>query len=622
MARLNTKSILSNTSRARALRSFKLEAGLRWASTVALLLVAVAAGPGRAAEALQLKVLVVGLDERLDPALAANIASFLSIQTLAQDARKPLSDDQRRTPLSESRIRRLHKRAPQEIREALMPFGYYQPQVDGDLQLVGATYQANYRVAPGPAVHIDKVSVQIDGPVRQLPLAASLQAQYPLAQGDQLDHALYSSAKQSLLDQVYAAGFLDARFTRARLAVNPERRLADVELLLDSGRRYYFGDIRIEQSILNDDFVARFNDIDAGEPFDATRLIDLQLRLNDADYFGSVSVSTDKSAALDGRVPVTIATVPKKSQRYAVGLGYGTDTGPRANVSTEFRRINRRGHQFSADIRASAIRNTAAAEYRVPFKNVARDRYRFFGRLEQADVGDADTDQFSVGAQREEDWLGLRRQLYLKYDGENFSFGDGPTQQSRLLIAGAALSYQRVDDALFSRKGISVTLDVHGSLKSLASETTFVQSVLGTRAVWPLGARSRLLLRAEAGVTEADDFLQLPPAERFFTGGDRSVRGYAFQSLSPENAVGDNIGGSYLSVASVEVDRLVYENFGLAAFYDYGGTGNRFGEGLRGAVGVGLRYRSPVGMIRIDLAHPIDDDGTNFRFHLSLGPDL
>lgn len=587
-----------------------------------LLLIAATLQPAQAAEPLQLNVQVAGLDGRLDPALAANINAFLSIRTLAQDARKASVNDQLRAPLSKGRIRRLHKRAPQEIRQALMPFGYYHPQIDGDLQLSGSTYRASYRVAPGPAVTVDQVSVQIVGPVQELPLAASLPAQYPIARGDQLNHGLYASAKQNLLDQVYGAGFLDARFNSAKLAVNPETRLADLELVLDSGRRYYFGDIHIQQNILNDDFVARFNDIDADEPFDATRLIDLQLRLNDADYFGAVAVNADKSAAVDGRVPVTIATTPKKSQRYSVGLGYGTDTGPRAKVSTEFRRINRRGHQFSADLQTSAIRNTAAAEYRVPFKNVARDRYRFFGRLERADVGDADTDQFSVGAQREEDWLGLRRQLYLKYNGENFSFGDGPTQQSRLLIAGAALSYQRADDALFSRKGISVTLDVHGGLESLASETTFVQSVLGARGVWPLGAKSRLLLRAEAGITEADDFLQLPPAERFFTGGDRSVRGYAFQSLSPENAAGDNIGGSYLTVASVEVDRLVFSDFGLAAFYDYGGTGNRFGEGLRGALGIGLRYRSPVGMIRIDLAHPIDDDGTNFRFHLSLGPDL
>lgn len=576
-----------------------------------MLMMVLLAGPVQAADDARLQVKVTGLEQRLDAKLLENIELFLSIRRLTDNG-----------TLSRSRVRRQHKRAPEEIRQALMPFGYYQPIVESELKVEGASYLASYRVAPGPVVTLDTVSVQLTGPVQELALAQTLRDDYPLSTGDRLDHARYASAKQSMLDQVYGAGFLDARYRTARLTVRPEDQRADIELLLDSGPRYYFGDIAIEQDILNDRFVNRFNDIEAGEPFDATRLIDLQLRLNDADYFSAVSVNTDKEGATDYRVPVRIDTAPNKSQRYSVGLGFGTDTGPRAKLLTEFRRINRRGHQFSADLQTSAIRNTVAAEYRVPFKNVARDRYRFFARLEQAEVGDAETDQFSIGAQREEDWLGLRRQLYLKYDGENFAFGDGPSQQSRLLIAGAAVSFQRADDALFSRKGISVTLDVHGAVDSLASETTYVQSTLGARAVWPLGARSRLLLRGEAGITEADDFSRLPPAERFFTGGDRSVRGYAFESLSPENAMGDDIGGPYLSVASVEVDTLVRGNLGLAAFYDRGGVGNRFGEGLRTGVGIGLRYRSPVGMIRIDLAHPLDDDDTNFRVHLSLGPDL
>ncbi|MFK7915795.1 MAG: autotransporter assembly complex family protein [Pseudomonadales bacterium] len=581
-----------------------------------------AAADKKARQPVTLKVQVEGLDGRLDSMLAANITLFLNIATLAAEAKPSRDKATRAAALKPSQIRRAHRRAPDQIRQALMPFGYYQPTIESELEEVAGVYAARYRVAPGPAVVIESVTVVLQGAIAALPLAEQLRSRYPIAPGEQLSHGRYDSAKQDLLDQVYAAGFLDARFATAQLAVRPDARLADIHLLLDSGPRYLFGDVEIEQGILNEQFVARFNSIEAGEPFDATRLIDLQLRLTDADYFNTVVINADKSSAVDQRVPVRIVTTPKKSQRYSVGLGYGTDTGPRAKVSTEHRRINRRGHQFNADLQTSAVRNTLAAEYRVPFKNVARDRYRFFARVEQADVGDAETDQFSIGAQREEDWLGLRRQLYLKYDGENFSFGDGPTQQSRLLIAGAALSYQRADDALFSRKGVSVTLDVHGAVDSLASETTFIQSTLGARAVWPLGQRSRLLLRGEAGVTEADEFLLLPPAERFFTGGDRSVRGYAFQSLSPENAVGDNIGGSYLSVVSVEVDRLLRGNIGLAAFYDYGGAGDRFGDRLRGGFGVGLRYRSPVGMIRIDLAHPLDDDGTNFRLHLSLGPDL
>ncbi len=569
-----------------------------------------------AAEDRTLSVSFEGASEPLDDALVENIRAFLSIQMLADE-----SKEKDAVPLTAARIRRVHKLASDEIRQALMPFGYYSALIDSSLKRTNLAYVARYQIDPGPPTRINTVNVSVQGAAETEALVQSALNDISLKPGQRLLHQRYETTKQRLLEVVYGLGYLDARYTSAKLQVHPRQHRADVVLQLDSGERYYFGHFNLVQNILNPDFAARFLQIQPGEPFDARRLIDLQLKLSDTDYFSTVDVRTNKAQAVEHRIPVSIVTAPQKSQRYSVGAGYGTDTGPRIKLGAEFRRLNRRGHQFSTDIQASAVRNTVAAEYRVPIKDVTRDRYRIFARLEQAEVGDADTDQFSVGLQREEDWLGMRRQLYVKYDGENFSFGDEPKQQSRLLIAGASLAFQRADDPLFARRGLSVTLDVHGAAESVASETTFIQSKAAAHAVWPLGTRGRLLLRGEAGLTEADDFSKLPPAERFFTGGDRSVRGYAFESLSPENAAGDDIGGSHLTVASAEVDYLVRGNFGLAAFYDYGGTSDSFGEDLRSGVGIGLRYRSPVGMIRVDLAHPLNDD-TKVRLHLSLGPDL
>ncbi|MGI9323796.1 MAG: autotransporter assembly complex protein TamA [Pseudomonadales bacterium] len=568
------------------------------------------------AEPWSLTVAVEGAPERLDRALAENVRAFLSIQMLADE-----SNGEGVEPLTQARIRRAHKQASEEIRQALMPFGYYNTVIESSLNRTERAYVARYLVEPGPPTTIQTVNVSVQGSAESEPLVQSTLAGISLKRGQRLRHDRYETSKQQLLEVVYGLGYLDARYTRAELRVQPSRQTADVQLQLTSGERYFFGDFELVQNILNPKFAARFVQIQPGEPFDARRLIDLQLKLGDTDYFSDVEVRTDKAEAVENRVPVTIETAPQKSQRYSVGAGFGTDTGARIKLGTEFRRLNRRGHQFSANIQASEIRNTVAAEYRIPIKDVTRDRYRVFARLDEAEVGDADTDQFSIGVRREEDWLGMRRQLYFKYDGENFSFGDEPTQQSRLLIVGASLGFQWADDTLFSRRGLSVTLDVHGGAESRASETTFVQSKAAARAVWPLGKRGRLLLRGEAGLTEADNFDSLPPGERFFTGGDRSVRGYAFESLSPENAAGDDIGGSHLTVVSAEVDYLVKGNFGLAAFFDYGGASDDFGKDLHSGVGIGLRYRSPVGMIRVDLAHPLDDE-TDVRLHLSLGPDL
>ena len=273
------------------------------------------------------------------------------------------------------------------------------------------------------------------------------------------------------------------------------------------------------------------------------------------------------------------------------------------------------------DLQASRIRTQGGLEYAIPVRDVNTDLLKFYTRVERADIGDADTDQYAFGGRVEDGWLGLRRAMYLEYSHEVFNFGNGPNRVSDLLTPGIRLSVQKGDDLLFTRRGFSASVDVHGGVKSPLSDTSFIHASANATAVWPLTRSSRLILRGAIGVIQADDFDALPPTERFFTGGDRSVRGYAYESLSPRNAAGDDIGGKHYFNQSVEVDKLILRNFGIAAFYDRGGASETAFGDQHQSVGLGLRYRSPVGMIRVDIAKPLD--GTSgVRFHLGLGPDL
>lgn len=558
--------------------------------------------------------------EGLETELEENVRAFLSIVERSEPQDE---EDEEAAPLNEAAIRRLHRRAPEEIRKALQPFGYYSPAIETNLEGGDGSWRATYAVDPGAPTRLAQVEIRVEGEARDLPDVKSLLADADIEPGDVLSHPAYERVKNGLLEAVYSAGYLDAAWRRSEMLVEPDRRRARIFLVLESGRRYYFGDIRIEQDILNQDFVERYNDIEPGEPFDTDRLIDLQLDLSSSDYFSAVDVQAHRDEAADFRVPVTIRTEPRKPQHYTFGVGYGTDTGARVSFGTEFRRINRRGHQFRLDVQLSEIRNAFTAQYHVPIENVVTDRMTYFSSLQQVEIGDADSDLFSVGATREENWRGLRRRLYLRFDRENYMFGGQPGDSASLLYPGINITWQRADDPLFPRRGLSVSFDLHGSVENPLSETTFVQSTLGARAVLPLGERGRLLLRGEAGATRAANFFRsLPPSQRFFTGGDRTVRGYGYQELSPQDDAGNDVGGQYMAAGSVEVDYLVKGNFGLAAFFDSGNAASTPDADLLNSVGLGLRYRSPVGMIRLDVAHPLDDPDTDFRIHISLGPDL
>ncbi|MGH8502491.1 MAG: autotransporter assembly complex protein TamA [Gammaproteobacteria bacterium] len=567
---------------------------------------ACAAGPASA---------VTGVDVEIsgvEDALAENVLAFLSI------AEEEEGDEKAPSPRL---VRRLHSQAPDEIRQALRPFGYYAPRIRARLARTQDGWLARYRIQPGPPTIVRKIDIEVDGPGGEEPAVRNALASVELEEGARLEHSAYEAAKSALYDATYGAGYLNARYKRSRLVVRPEARRAEVYLTLKTGRKYYFGDVNIRQNVLNPEFVQRFVLFEPGDPFDTNKLLDLQLALTDSGYFDNVELRVDKDDAVNRRVPVTVITEPSRPRRYSVGLGYGTDTGPRLSLGVEFRRINRRGHRFRADVQLSTIKNSFGTQYLIPIKNVATDNVAMAGTLQQEEIGDADTEQLILGVSRNEFWRGFQRRLYFNYQRENFDFGPGTERKANLLYPGITLSRKRADDPLFARRGYSVSLDLHGGDENLLSETSFARTLVELRAVLPLTQRSRLLLHTEAGGMLVDDFVALPPSQRFFTGGDRTVRGYDYQDIGPENGRGATVGGRYLLAGGVEADYLIYGDFGGAVFFDLGDAFNGTPD-LQKAAGVGLRYRSPVGMIRLDFAHPLDDPDDSFRFHLSIGPDL
>ncbi|MDC4226629.1 MAG: BamA/TamA family outer membrane protein [Candidatus Manganitrophus sp.] len=144
------------------------------------------------------------------------------------------------------------------------------------------------------------------------------------------------------------------------------------------------------------------------------------------------------------------------------------------------------------------------------------------------------------------------------------------------------------------------------------------------RSSVPSRSSGRLLLRGEFGWTSVSNFDDLPVSLRFFAGGDRSVRGYGYNTLGPENESGEVIGGRYLATGSVEYDYRIAEQWGVALFYDIGNAANEIDWDLnpQDRVGIGGRWYSPVGPIRVDLAYALDRPGLAFRVHINMGPDL
>jgi translocation and assembly module TamA len=574
--------------------------------------------PAMASESLDVRI--TGVEgELLD-----NVKAQLGIAQLVK--RKlpiPLpATEEAETEITEAVVRRLHRAAPDEIRTALQPFGYYSARIKSTLEKTHQQWVASYAIDAGEPTVIEKLKLAIEGEGKDnADLLKALEATQ-LARGQRLQHSHYEDTKTALLKAALAAGFLDASYARSEIRVNPRQQEAEVVLILDTGQRYYFGDIHIDQQILDPSFIDGFVKIERGTPFNTDQLLSLQLALDDSGFFSRVEVDVQRKAAENFHIPILIKTEPAKKWRFATGLGFGTDTGPRLTLAAQRRRLNRRGHSIVADSLLSGIEQSIGALYKIPIGNLVSDELVFSTKATWEDIADdGESRRITLGVNRNENWRGFQRQLYIRFELEDFTIGDDD-EIVNYFIPGVTLSRLKADNVLFPRRGYSWSVDMRGAAALLVSDTTFTRTEATSRAVFPLGERARVLFRLQAGGMAVEDFSELPTTERFYAGGDRSVRGYKYQTLGPSDDSGNNTGGRYLLTGSAEVDYLFWKKWGGAVFIDAGNADDDFPPNLEVGAGAGLRWRSPVGMLRLDVAHPFSNSDDDLRIHISIGPDL
>ncbi|HEX5340298.1 MAG TPA: autotransporter assembly complex family protein [Gammaproteobacteria bacterium] len=572
------------------------------------ILLTLGAGTARAAERPQISVQIQGISGEL----LRNALAYLSIQSYHD------------TPdLTQGLVERLNARAPQEIRKALEPFGYYDAKVVSELTETAGGWHAQYTVTPGEPVRIRNIDIALSGAGRNDAVFESYISALPLQSGAQLNQPGYERLKQQLQELAAHHGYLDAHFTTSVLRVDPPRHWADIELQLDTGPRYYFGKLTFVQDFMRDSFLSRFVKFKPGDPYDARLLLGLQYALGDSDYFNSVDLeSLRKQAGPEHRIPIRITLTPRKRNLYSLGLGYGTDTGPRTTLAWENRRLNGLGHRFGVQLQYSRILEVAQINYIVPLSNPAWQRLRYsLGNTRQV-FGGGISYTTTFGINRNTLLGAWSENQYLNLEHDRSDLADS-NLTSTLVVPGLSFSRSISDNPSYPTHGYRAALDIRGSSDRLGSDVSFMQLHLSTKLIISLTDTTRLLLRGEAGATVVDDFNALPLSQRFYTGGDQSVRGYKYNSIGPRDSKDNVIGGKYLVVGSLEVDHRFGQVFGVAAFVDTGNVTNSFQTALEKGVGIGLRWRTPVGMVRFDIAHPIKrPDLDRVLIHVSIGPDL
>lgn len=521
------------------------------------------------------------------------------------------------------------------VTTALQALGYYQAEVEYALE----GRRLLLTVEPGPRLRWGEPDIRILSGGEALDGGVGAMAEdHPFRRGNTFTHARYESFKDELLSYAFQQGYLDARFERSQLRINVQENQATAVLYLEAGERYIIADARFGESRLAPELVEELADIPVGSWYSANLIGDVYNRLLNSGYFASVNIEVEAQAPNQAFLDIQLEDLAR--HRVSTGVGFGTDTGPWIKLRWERPALNDRGHNFTAQAQLSRVAPELFSQYKIPWGHPQNEYVSWDNGWRHQDTEDVDTTVFTTGLSYHrlfgDSWV---YSLHLDLEHETYRRGDEAERESTYVIPSARLSRRfYVGEAIDPSFGYRYWLNLAISPEQLGSDTDFHRINTGVSGVVTLAERHSLAGRVEYGRIYSDHFDEVPLSQRFFAGGDQSVRGFRFESIAPRDADGNLTGGQSLNVASLEYRYRFRPTWLAAVFIDAGrsylesgtdefdrnGRPNEDnGTRVRTAAGVGLRWRSPVGFIAVDLASPINDDyESGVRFHLYLGTAL
>ncbi|RPH98341.1 MAG: hypothetical protein EHM68_04820 [Lysobacterales bacterium] len=578
--------------------------------------------------------------------------------------------------LSKRRRQRLAEQGEREASAALRPFGFYHATARSEWVAIGEdAWRLELHVEPGPPQIVASAQVELRGPGATEPGLLAWQKNWPLGPGQVMDQTVWEGEKQAALDAAHTRGYLAADFSERVIAADLENNTAALRLVLDTGQQAVMGEVRFEQDAVRPEILAMLPRFAQGQAYDPWLLERFRLDLWRTAYFENVEVIEERRLEADPpQVNLVVRGERRTPNTYQGSLGWGTDTGIRAQLLWSRYLLSDRGDFFDMGVGWQEEFNQYSfrSSYRLPRETRVREFWtadlRINRQRQDVEVKENATDEeyiqltsgdvtdYSVKGGRlivrdfERGYQQIFETWYGQYVYETVSFD--PTEQARQLpyvdpegvldqysegISALALGvnwdWPDVRGSGFATTGHHQRAWITFANEAWGSDREFNQAYASSSWNRLFGERWKLLLRGEAGYSDArvQDFaldvdgrlLQLsvttlPNLFRFKAGGSRSVRGYDFESLS-DNGIGSN----NIVTASAEVEMKVRQDWSLAAFFDAGNAFNDWGdfELLKGA-GVGVRWYSIAGAIRLDLAQALDLEGEPWRVHFTIGTPL
>lgn len=518
-------------------------------------------------------------------------------------------------------LQRLTAATPPQIRELLATEGYFSSSVNYVLvQAQDGRWIARFNVNPGPPTEVASVDIHFVGEIATAPYAARtnhLRGQWPLKSGQRFRQAAWDNAKGALLKELLNRDFPAAKIAQSEARIDPEKHGATLSVEVDSGPAFTFDGLQIQGlKRYSREMIDRLNPIQAGDPFSQEKLTELQSRLQDSGYFRTVFATIDVDPAHPRNVPVRLDLVENERRQLALGGGFSTDSGPHVQMKWLDRRFL--GHDWRLESALRLDRQTQVVGGDLYFP--ARDsgwRPSLGTHYERTDIANEIDNNIRIDARMTGPIKADEKIWGISYLTERQRIADVETNNRQALIGVYTYTRRRVDSLIAPQRGYVASIELSGGPRGIFNQANIAR-VYG-RANWlsPTVKRWQVVVRTQVGQVIGASRELVPSPLLFRTGGDQSVRGYAFNSLGVEQN-GAVVGGRVLAIISGELVYHLTPTWGAAIFHDAGNAADSWRDfNFAQGSGVGARWSSPIGRVNLDVAYA--HETRKPRLHFSLG---
>lgn len=512
-----------------------------------------------------------------------------------------------------------------DILDALKPYGYFKASISQkSLTHIGNNWTATYHVVLGPVMKITAIDFNISGEGATTKIFEELIKKLPLQVGDDLDTEKYNLFKQKLLDLAMYNGYVAAKFIRSEIHISLKNYRANIILYFDTGPQHFFGPIHFfNYSKLDPKFLAKFASFKPGDKYNANEVYNTQENFNNSGLFRSVSVEPDIQNPRDLQVPIDVHIMPRHSQQYDVGIGYGTDTGLRGLLNFNLYNLTSTGQYLETSLKLATITESELElHYVIPGSNPVTDRYDISAVTQRFNTPFGNTTVQKIGPGYTTTIFNWQQNVRLDFQHEEGTFLQHSIN-STIIVPAISWSLKKANDLIRPTKGYSINILMRGTIKDFGSDFNFLQTRVDAKWMQPIFKGPIFVLRGTLGYDALKEkyYNDLPMSFWFATGGSQTIRGYPYQSIGP---------GTRLFDGGAELRQRIFDDAYASVFWDCGNANNHLFtrdepfDKYQGA-GIGFTWLSPIGAVRISLAKEIvshyPHDG-HLRLQFSIGPEL